>query len=81
MTDLPEVLIEEFEKAAEEAKLTKADKEKVMKRLIQEYERAKINPGEAIGVVTAESFGEPGTQMSVASNEWLQIKMNSLIIN
>ena len=79
MTDLPEVLIEEFEKAAEEAKLTKADKEKVMKRLMQEYERAKINPGEAIGVVTAESFGEPGTQMSVSTNEWLQIKMKNKV--
>jgi len=63
--EIPELIMEEFEKAAAETKLTKAEKDKVMKRLIQEYDRAKINPGEAIGVVTAESFGEPGTQMTL----------------
>ena len=26
---------------------------------------SKIHPGEAIGIITAESFGEPGTQMTL----------------
>lgn len=77
--EIPELILEEFEKAAEEAKLTKAEKEKVMNRLIQEYERSKINPGEAIGVITAESFGEPSTQMSLSFDNSIIIKFKNQV--
>lgn len=62
---LPKSLLEEFNKKAEENKLTKEQKEKVLKKLIEVYKNAQINPGEAIGLVTAESFGEPATQMTL----------------
>src|SRR3989338_1897155 len=43
--------------------MDQSSRKKVLKRVSEEYEKAKINPGEAIGIITAESFGEPGTQM------------------
>jgi DNA-directed RNA polymerase subunit A" len=62
---LPGKLIEDFKKQAVEFKLSNSNAQKVLKQLEQKYLDAKINPGEAIGIITAESFGEPGTQMTL----------------
>ena len=35
------------------------------KNIIQEYERARIHPGESVGIVTAQSIGERQTQMTL----------------
>ena len=59
--ELPESFIEEVKEKSKG--MNASDVKKVLKRVQEEYEKAKIQPGEAIGVVTAESFGEPGTQM------------------
>jgi len=37
--------------------------EKVMEAVLKAHEKAKIHAGECIGLVSAESIGEPGTQM------------------
>lgn len=34
-------------------------------RILEEYERALAEPGESVGLVAAESIGEPGTQMTL----------------
>jgi len=62
---IPETLLKEFENQSEAFKLTKADAKKVLERLESRYLASKINPGEAIGIITAESFGEPSTQMTL----------------
>ncbi|RME55350.1 DNA-directed RNA polymerase subunit A'' [Candidatus Woesearchaeota archaeon] len=62
---LPGRLIEDFRKQAEEFNLSKQDAKKVLQALEKKYIESKINPGEAIGIITAESFGEPGTQMTL----------------
>jgi DNA-directed RNA polymerase subunit A" len=38
---------------------------KIMERTLQEYEEAKVHPGECVGLIAAESIGEPGTQMTL----------------
>src|SRR3989338_2785617 len=58
---LPDKVLEEIQDSSEE--LNKKQLEEVLERTKKEYEYAKIQPGEAIGIITAESFGEPGTQM------------------
>lgn len=63
--NIPNVIKENFKKEAEARRLTKDQIKKVLDKLKAEYEAAKIHPGEAIGIVTAESFGEPGTQMTL----------------
>ncbi len=47
------------------AKSTDAQVKKVLENLTKEYERARINPYEGIGVITAQSVGEPSTQMTL----------------
>lgn len=57
---LPPKLLDEIEALAPAGKL-----KKVAEMVLEEYEAAKIDAGEAVGLVSAESIGEPGTQMTM----------------
>ena len=57
---LPPKLIEEIEQSVPASKIRK-----VAERVYEEYTNARIDPGEAVGLVGAESIGEPGTQMTL----------------
>ena len=46
-------------------KLGAAKTKKIIDMVSDEYENAKIEPGECVGLVAAESIGEPGTQMTL----------------
>lgn len=61
---LPKRIIDEA-KALIPAKAKKADVEKIMERLIEEYNYALVDPGESVGLIAAESIGEPSTQMTL----------------
>ena len=52
-------------KSLESAKLSKNGIEKVAKKGLMLYNNAKSEPGQAVGIVTAQSIGEPGTQMTL----------------
>ncbi len=54
---LPEKIVEEIKAN----KLTPKEKANVLRR----YENMQVDPGEAVGVITAQSIGEPGTQMTM----------------
>ncbi len=58
-------IIEDLKGEAAKRNITKAQLQKVLDYLVEQYEASKIDPGEAIGIITAESFGEPGTQMTL----------------
>ncbi len=60
---LPGKLIEDVRNECQEERLSATDAKKVLESVKDAYEKAKISPGEAIGIISAESFGEPGTQM------------------
>src|SRR3989338_10170998 len=62
---IPDSILEKYEDEAKNFKLTKSKEKKILDRIEQDYNNSLIDPGEAIGVVTAESFGEPGTQMTL----------------
>lgn len=62
-SELPVPIIENIKKIAEKYKLTEAKLKQVLERTKKAYHVKKIEAGEAIGIITAESFGEPSTQM------------------
>ncbi|RLE82274.1 MAG: DNA-directed RNA polymerase subunit A'' [Thermoprotei archaeon] len=71
---IPQTLLEELE-----AKLTQLDvDEKVAQRIIQEvyeeYKKSKAEPGEAVGIVAAQSIGEPSTQMTLRTFHFAGIR-------
>ncbi len=62
---LPGKIINDMKQEAAKRSLNDSQVKKVLEYLVEQYDAAKINPGEAIGIITAESFGEPGTQMTL----------------
>ncbi|MBT4576825.1 DNA-directed RNA polymerase subunit A'', partial [Candidatus Woesearchaeota archaeon] len=62
---LPGKIINDMKSEADKRNLNDNQIKKVMEYLVDQYNAAKIDPGEAIGIITAESFGEPGTQMTL----------------
>ena len=62
---LPKKLIESAEEIAKKKGLKGAQKKKFLELVRQSYEKMKVEPGEAIGLVTAQSIGEPGTQLTM----------------
>lgn len=57
---LPKKILEEIEEKCPASKI-----KKVASRVYEEFCSAKIDAGEAVGLVSAESIGEPGTQMTL----------------
>ncbi|AEE93632.1 DNA-directed RNA polymerase subunit A'' [Acidianus hospitalis] len=47
------------------ANITKEEIDKIINLTLKDYDVSLINPGEAAGVVAAQSIGEPGTQMTL----------------
>ncbi|MBW3002817.1 DNA-directed RNA polymerase subunit A'' [Candidatus Woesearchaeota archaeon] len=57
---LPKSILEEIEEKCPASKI-----KKVAEKALEEYNLAMIAPGEAVGLISAESIGEPGTQMTL----------------
>ncbi len=62
---LPPKIIDDVKAAFKEFKMTSSQKNKALKLVIELYKKSCYEPGEAIGVVTAQSISEPGTQMTM----------------
>ncbi|MFH1592193.1 MAG: DNA-directed RNA polymerase subunit A'' [Candidatus Woesearchaeota archaeon] len=62
---IPGKLLDDLKKEISNITVTKRELEEMLEELSKAYEQSKIHPGEAIGVITAESFGEPSTQMAL----------------
>lgn len=54
--------------------------EKVCKKGLELYNRAKVEPGQAVGIVTAQSLGEPGTQMTLRTFHFAGIRERNVTL-
>lgn len=62
---LPPSVKEEIKEELERLKVKKNVAKKIVERCYQAYLANLIEPGEAVGIVAAQSIGEPGTQMTM----------------
>jgi DNA-directed RNA polymerase subunit A' len=69
-----------LEKALMENRLSVQGVEKVMKKVLDLVDKALAEPGEAIGVVTAQSIGEPGTQMTLRTFHFAGVKERNVTL-
>ena len=53
------------DEALHNSNLSKKGIESVCKKGLELYNKSKVEPGQAVGIVTAQSIGEPGTQMTL----------------
>lgn len=70
LTEFPRSIQEQVNELKETLKLTKKDVDKLLKLAEKQYDKAKVEAGEAVGVVAAQSLGEPGTQLTLRT-KWL----------
>jgi len=77
---LPPKLLDEFLAKAGDARLTEEQFKEALRLLVREYYRAVVDPGEAIGVVTAQSVGEPSTQMILRSFHFAGLREFSMAL-
>ena len=64
-TDLPDRIREDVVDAIEGRDVTEEQLEKVVEAVTERYEETRIDPLEPVGTVSAQSIGEPGTQMTM----------------
>lgn len=60
-----EQLIYEIAETVEKRDLDDKELDELVKKVKKAYDRAKVEDGEAVGTVAAQSVGEPGTQMTM----------------
>ncbi|MFC1787511.1 DNA-directed RNA polymerase subunit A'' [Halobacteriota archaeon] len=62
---LPIAITDELQRDLRRIKLTEDQLDKILQMVVDAYERAKVEPCEAVGIIAAQSIGEPGTQMTM----------------
>jgi len=63
--DLPESIKEAMKSGLEGATLTGEQMDEIITMVSDDYRHSRVEPCEAVGVVAAQSIGEPGTQMTM----------------
>ncbi len=66
--------------AVTSSNLSLAGIETVCKKGLDLYDRAKVEPGQAVGIVTAQSLGEPGTQMTLRTFHFAGIRERNVTL-
>jgi len=66
--------------ALSQNKISKDGTNKVIKKTLDLINRAMVEPGEAVGVVTAQSIGEPGTQMTLRTSHFAGVKERNVTL-
>ncbi|MEM2062410.1 MAG: DNA-directed RNA polymerase subunit A'', partial [Candidatus Nitrosocaldus sp.] len=61
-------------------RLSRDGVEKVCKHVVELFDKARAEPGEAIGIVAAQSIGEPGTQMTLRTFHFAGIKERNVTL-
>ena len=66
----PEILVNELEKAFEKHKFSEGMKKEITEKIKGKYMLLRAEPGEAVGMIAAQSLGEPGTQLTLRTKHY-----------
>ncbi|RLE54624.1 MAG: DNA-directed RNA polymerase subunit A'' [Thermoprotei archaeon] len=78
---LPRKLIEELLSELSKRKVTGKQLEEVIREILRRFRKALVDPGEAVGIVGAQSIGEPSTQMILRSFHFAGIRAFSMALS
>lgn len=67
---LPKKLVDEIVAVAEVHNLSKEDAGKLADIVKAKYDQLIVEPGEAVGIIAAQSMGEPGTQLTLRTKHF-----------
>jgi len=69
-TVLPKSIADAIASYAEDKKMSKQKAEALAKQVEETYVSLQAEPGEAVGIVAAQSLGEPGTQLTLRTKHY-----------
>ena len=62
---LPHKIVEEIIVGLDGVKFSEDQLDKIIEKVVDKYNTSRVEPCEAVGIVAAQSIGEPGTQMTM----------------
>jgi DNA-directed RNA polymerase subunit A" len=72
--DLPRRLKNEVYETLEDRDVTTEQADEIVQATVAEYYNSRVDPLDPVGTVSAQSIGEPGTQMSIPSDERVLVR-------
>lgn len=72
-------LTEELLSKLSDSYLTEEGAKNVLEKVVEALDYSRVEPGEASGIVAAQSIGEPGTQMSIAADESILVREGGVV--
>jgi len=77
---LTPILVDELKVEASKEELTRKGVDKAVELTQENYKRALVEPGEAVGIVAAQSIGEPGTQMTLRTFHYAGVREQNVTL-
>jgi len=77
---LTPLLVEELKNELSKSGLTKKGVHQAIESTLENYKRALVEPGEAVGIVAAQSMGEPGTQMTLRTFHYAGVREQNVTL-
>jgi len=74
------ILLNQLKQNFAKNKLTAKGVTKAATQTAEQYKRALMEPGEAVGIVAAQSIGEPGTQMTLRTFHYAGVKEQNVTL-
>ncbi|MFQ6081437.1 MAG: DNA-directed RNA polymerase subunit A'', partial [Candidatus Bathyarchaeia archaeon] len=79
-SQLTPILVKELKRELVRAKLTREGVDQAINLTLENYKRALVEPGEAVGIVAAQSIGEPGTQMTLRTFHYAGVREQNVTL-
>jgi DNA-directed RNA polymerase subunit A' len=77
---LTPILVKELKSELAKAKFTREGVDRAISLTLENYKRALVEPGEAVGIVAAQSIGEPGTQMTLRTFHYAGVREQNVTL-
>ncbi len=77
---LTPLLLRELRRSLSKLELTKTSVSNTIQSTANHYKRALMEPGEAVGIVAAQSIGEPGTQMTLRTFHYAGVREQNVTL-
>src|SRR3989344_4007299 len=74
--NMPYSIVRRLERYLKEGLIKKKYLEEIVDEVIKTYNMSKVEPGEGVGVLAAQSIGEPGTQMMMRTKHYAGTAMD-----
>jgi len=78
--ELVPLLVTELIEGLTNSGLSREGVDLAVKLAVERYKRALVEPGEAVGVVAAQSIGEPGTQMTLRTFHYAGVREQNVTL-